>query len=244
MDHQAQSDTTCTSSDGSNSSNSDMRLKEKIENRRSILNQLDDGKIRRKEINNKLDEVERTLNATARADYQRFKASDSQLAIVMSPSTSDNLKFLREVTSKSISRSRQRKVDAENRLMDLFSSARRSSGSFDTRGDDKSSITHTKSGSSEENSQNLNPPKINRKLFGSEESPLQENENNLVRPKPRKATSVLGEHSNLLTDIGNLGISGGHSTLDIKKDARSQTKEHYSQQMNISVMDNFFVFKL
>jgi len=246
------------SSKASDGSTSESRFRGKLGNRRSILNQVNDGIIRRAEsFSDSQKDVESSNEARqcdddrqnetvassqSRADLQRVKAllfnsSDSRYT-TMSPCTTENLRRLKEVTSRSISRSRQRKEVAEERLKCLMSAATRSE-SFD----DGASLfySHSKSGSSEDGSQKRLPPRINRNLFGSNISP-ENDENNLVRPKARKALPPTRGSSDALMEVGNITISSDNDALPSAKG--NDEKQHYSQQMNISVMDNFFLFKV
>lgn len=168
--------------------------------------------------------------------------SDSRY-MSMSPCTTENLARLREVTSRSISRSRQRKEAAEERLKSLIHVATRSdsfeeSSLFRGSSDDASrGSRESRSSRHSRASERRLPPSINRNLFGTEND-----ENNLVRPRPRKTIPPSKGNSNTLTEIGNIKMPSSLSMLTARNE--KEEKQHYSQQTNISVMDNFFIFKL
>jgi len=250
------------------------RLREKLENRRSILNQVEDGMIRRTDTSNQQQRdpkvsVERnnanekqTHTGTptkCRADLERFKAllankstTDSRSTnSTLSSSPSETGQRLKAITSGSVSRSRKRKEIAEERLKHLFSAATLS-GSFDGRtGDDSHSLAQTKSSmstiSSDESSAPPLPPKTSRMLF---DKPAPVNDENIVLcPSPRRADRQ--DDTRVFADMANLTVSDKPETPEEKPEEKNDTlfennnvKHHFSQQMNIHVMDNFFTIRL
>lgn len=251
--------TSSVHSDGSSRSTGS-RLREKLENRRSILNQVDDGKIRRTSPSNqqqtdpKVSERELAIANERQsntgtppkihADLERFKSLVSSkivdaasISSTMSPCPSETGRRLKEVTSRSICRSRKKKEAAEERLRSLINAA---THSFDSRTDGGASIAVTKSTSSEEGSDISLLPKMNRALFDNT-APAND-ENNVVCPRPRRATSQ--DSTRVFVDMANLTVL--EKTEEWKEPITDniQTKDNFSQQMNIHVMDNVFVFQM
>jgi len=264
-----------TSSASTSSASSRNSMKEKIENRRSILNQLNDGKIRRTDGagNQKdvilatrerrklsIDEKQDDYEGKNRGDLERFKVLmsnkvEARKAAPMSPSPIENLQRLKEETSRSMSRSRQRKEAAELKLKGLFSAHTQSYSPSPSRQAQSYSpgpnrfgspaLLNVKSSGSDDSSrssrENHYPPKVSRNLFDPNLAPTND-ENNVICPSPRRATR---EGGNVLTEMGNLSISGEKSIQrEESAEENNDVKDHFSQQMNIQVLDNFFVFKL
>jgi hypothetical protein len=234
-------------------------LREKIENRRSILNQVDDGMIRRTNTSNQQEthpwfEREKT-NANVRqkdthtpprirsltlTELERFKvlvskksADGTSASSTTSPCPSETGRRLNEVTSRSICRSRQKKEAAEEKLRSLLSAA---AHSFDSRIEDGGAISL----SSEESSRISFLPKLDRALFDSD-APTND-ENSVVCPSPRRATRQ--DSTRVFADMANLNVSGMAEEWKEPIVENIQTNDHFSQQMNILVTDNFFVFQM
>lgn len=255
-------------SDGSSRSTGS-RVRERLENRRSILNQVEDGKIRRTDTSNQQQRdpkvsAERS-NANERpiypgsppmrrADLERFKAllanksTDSRSTnSTISSSPSETGQRLNAITSRSISRSRKRKDVAEERLKSLFSAATLS-GSFDGRSYDSPSLAHTKSSiSSDESTATTLPPTTSRILF-DKPAPMND-ENIVICPSPRRANRQ--DVTRVFADMANLNVLDKPETPAEKTAEKDDTvfendnaKHHFSQQMNIHVMDNFFTIRL
>ena len=246
------------------------RVREKLENRRSILNQVEDGKIRRTDTSNQQQRdpkvsAERNNDNERQAypgsppmrrkDLERFKAllanksTDSRSTnSTISSSPSETGQRLNSITSRSISRSRKRKEVAEEKLKSLFSAATLS-GSFDGRTFDSPSLAHTKSSisSDESSSPTTLQPTPSRILF-DQPAPTND-ENTVICPSPRRANRQ--DVTRVFGDMANLNVSDKPETPEEKPAEKNDTvfendnvKHHFSQQMNIHVMDNFFTIRL
>ena len=258
-------------SEGSSRS-SGSRVREKLENRRSILNQVEDGKIRRTDTSNS-NQQQRDPKVSAernndnemqvypgsppmrRKDLERFKAllanknTDSRSTTsTTSSSPSEAGQRVNSIASRSISRSRKRKEVAEEKLKSLFSAAALS-GSFDGITFESPSLARTKSSISSDESSSVATlqPTPSRILF---DHPAPTNdENNVICPSPRRANGQ--DVTRVFADMANLSVSVKPETPEEKPAEKDDTvfendnlKHHFSQQMNIRVMDNFFTIRL
>lgn len=162
----------------------------------------------------------------------------------VSPSPNERTYQKSSVSSPSISLSRRKKEVAEERLISLFSAATKS---FDSKTNSPGSLVgHINSMSSDESSERPDDFKVSARKIHQRPSDL--NQTKVMRPIPRRPNV----HSRgnpvdvLFSDIANLealhASRRGHRTDDLDKYQSANT--HYSQQMNIQVMDNFFVFQV
>jgi hypothetical protein len=260
MDGQDQRSVHSLSSGKSSRSSSESRSRRTHESDRSSLNKRNDGFLRHAEsfseaLNSKSNHgpasVEDGENKIkfGKASHpsevpERFRTVSSDDGnsnprhMAMSPCTTENLRRLREVTSRSISRSRLRKEAAEEKFKCLMTAATRSD-SFD----DNSTLFRARGriGSTDESSQKHLPPRVNRNVFGST-AHVENDENNLVRPMARKARPPSRGNPQTFMEIQNNGFLGDSNSVSSVKE--NSEKEHYSQQMNITVMDNFYMFKI
>ena len=242
-------------SDGSSRSNTSTndRIREKIENRISILNQKDVKSLRRSSSdthtlpkvlvisNSDVSEHEKPVRAL------QSKPSYDSASVVSTLSTSTPTRYLKEVTSTSISRSRQKKKEAEKRLKSLLNAR---SSSFDlshTKSSDESTVaSYTRSLSSQESLPLRIPQKTHRVLDFEQNSIPEDDENHslILRPSPRRAT--LDNVAKILCEVENIVINSAEKNKQMEKDKNKKLQEysqsHFTRQRNIQVMDNFYMF--
>ena len=218
-------------------------LKETLENGKSIdLKNAENTFTEKVSTQQRVSEHGIKKKLPVRTDLDRVKTSSQICNNSMAkapPSSSENLQNLRETASRTISRSRQRKEAAEERLKGLFSSVTLSS-------DGSSTITYdnVKNIGTNECGPNQSLPETSRKLFDvTSRENLTNDENNIIRPSPVKANKI---DENALADMENFDPRGKKVVVgtEVMEESKCGTKEHFSQQMNIQVMENFFVFKI
>lgn len=159
----------------------------------------------------------------------------------LSPSPIENLKHITEESARSISRKRERKEAAEQRLLGLFSAAslirtKSEEGSYhypsamdarvDTMSDGSSRNTITK-----------------RKLFeqgqDQENDVCVDNNENIIHPIPKRVSETdANVIASKLVDIGKPEDDHVEDDGDVK------VMHNISDQLNIQVHDNFYIFTL
>lgn len=255
MKMERKNSTRSVGSDGSSRSNrsTNDRIREKIENRISILNQKDGKSLRRSSpethslpkvlviSNSDVSEHEKPVRAL------QSKPSYDSASVVSTLSTSTPTRYLKEVTSTSISRSRQKKKEAEERLKSLLNAR---SSSFDlshTKSSDESTVaSNTRSLSSQESLPLRIPQKTNRVLDFEQNSIPEDDENHslFLRPSPRRAT--LDNVAKILCEVENIVINSAEKNKQMEKEKNQKLQEysqsHFTRQRNIQVMDNFYMF--
>jgi hypothetical protein len=178
-------------------------------------------------------------------DMVRLKKDTKIIATdSISPSPNDRIYQKNGVSSPSISLSRQKKEAAEERLISLFSAATKS---FDSWTNGPGSLGNIKSMSSDESSERVDDFKVSGST--NHRKPIHLNTNKVMRPIPRRPNVHTRESPGVFTEIANLemvvhdGARRVHDEID-DLDRYHSANYHYSQQLNIQVMDNFFVFRV
>ncbi|GFH47583.1 predicted protein [Chaetoceros tenuissimus] len=256
MKMERKNSTTSVGSDGSSRSNrsTNDRIREKIENRISILNQKDGKSLRRSSSETlslpKGVLVRRNSDASEHEKPDKVlqpKPSYDSASVVSTLSTSTPTRYLKEVTSTSISRSRQKKKEAEERLKSLLNAR---SSSFDlshTKSSDESTVaSNTRSLSSQESLPLRIPQKTNRVLDFEQNAIPEDDENHslILRPSPRRAT--LDDVAKVLCEVENIVLNSAEKNKQMEQEKNKKLQEysqsHFTRQRNIQVMDNFYMF--
>ena len=250
MKMERKNSTTSVGSDGSSRSNrsTNDRIREKIENRISILNQKDGKSLRRSGSDTlSLPKGMVRRNSDASEHEKPDKASYDNASVVSTLSTSTPTRYLKEVTSTSISRSRQKKMEAEQRLKSLLNAR---SSSFDlshTKSSDESTVaSNTRSLSSQESLPLRIPQKTNRVLDFEQNAIPEDDENHslILRPSPRRAT--LDDVAKVLCEVENIVLNSAEKNKQMEQEKNKKLQEcsqsHFTRQRNIQVMDNFYMF--
>ena len=235
MKMERKNSTTSVGSDSSSRSNrsTNDRIREKIENRISILNQKDGKSLRRS--NSDASEHEKPAEEKA----LQSKPSYDNASVVSTLSTSTPTRYLKEVTSTSISRSRQKKKEAEERLKSLLQAR---SSSFDlshTKSSDESTVaSNTRSLSSQESLPLRIPQKTNRVLHFEQDTIPEDDENPslILRPSPRRAT--LEDVTKVLCEVENIVLNSAEKSKQMEREKNEKLQEcsqsHFTRQRNYS----------
>jgi hypothetical protein len=162
----------------------------------------------------------------------------------ISPSPNEGIYLKNIVSSPSISLSRRRKEAAEEKLISLFSAATKS---FDSKPSIPGSLVgNINSMSSDESSERGDELKVSGSMDHTISTNM--NRNKVMRPVPRRPNFHTPNSSGVFTDIANLDALVPDDSRRVHgTDGFNEyhtTRKHYSEQMNIQVMENFFVFQV
>lgn len=255
MKMERKNSTTSVGSDGSSRSNrsTNDRIREKIENRISILNQKDGKSLRRsgsETLSLPKGLVRRNSDASEHEKPDKAlqsKQSYDSASVVSTLSTSTPTRYLKEVTSTSISRSRQKKKEAEERLKSLLNARSSSFDLSNTKSSDESTVvSNTRSLSSQESLPLRIPQKTNRVLDFEQNTIPEDDENHnlILRPSPRRAT--LDDVAKVLCEVENIVLNSAEKNKQMEQEKNKKLQEcsqsHFTRQRNIQVMDNFYMF--